>query len=274
MGSNIRVVMSKLQRKSPIRFAKQLLINHHEQIRWCLPNRYFPVPVPGGKIYLNLKESSMMLERCFWLYEQEKTRAVRHFLKPGGTFVDAGANKGDFSLLAAKIIGAHGKVVCVEPEPINFQWLSRSVVLNGYENIKLHNLALSDHDGEAVLHLGAKSGFHTLLSGAPERDLGSLTVETRTLDGLLRDAGMDSVNIIKIDVEGSELPVLRGAAETIRANSGIVILLDLHPSLGVNVVEVFDLLASLGLCVCQMHPPYDVPAVPTQEIYDVVAKRA
>jgi len=266
--------MPKLLRKSPVRFAKRLLINHHDKIRWCIPDRYFVCSAPGGKIYLNIKESSMMLERCFWLYEPEKTKAVQNFLRPGDSFVDVGGNKGDFALLAAKIVGPRGKVICVEPEPKNFGWITRSVQLNGYENIQLCNVALSDHDGEAALHLGAKSGFHTLLSGAPERDHGFVKVKTRTLDGLLRDSKIQSVNILKIDVEGAELQVLRGAAETIRANPHLVVLLDLHPSLGVNVAEVFDFLASLGLSVFQMRSPYNLPALPTREIYDVVAKKS
>jgi len=216
----------------------------------------------------------MMLERCFWLYEPEKTRAVQNFLQPGGTFVDVGGNKGDFALLAAKTAGPKGKVVCVEPEPENFSWITRSVKLNGYDNIQLCNVALSDHEGEAALHLGAKSGFHTLLSGAPERDHGFVMVKTRTLDGLLRESKTDSVNILKIDVEGAELQVLRGAVETIRANPQLIIFLDLHPVLGVNVFEVFDFLSSLGFGVFEMHPPYDAPALPTREIYDVVARKS
>lgn len=265
--------MPNFLQKSPVRFAKWWLIDHHEQIRWCIPNRYFPFSVPGGKIYLNIKESSMMLERCFWLYEPQKTRALQHFLKPGGTFVDVGGNKGDFALLAARIAGPKGKVVCVEPEPTNFTWIERSVRLNRYSNIQVHNVALSDAEGEAVLHLGAKSGFHTLLKGAPERNHGSVTVKTRTLDSLLQGAGLDSVSVLKIDVEGAEVQVLLGATETIKANPQIVVLIDLHPFLGVNVKEAFDLMASLGLRTFEMRPPYDIPAVPNQEIYDVVARR-
>jgi FkbM family methyltransferase len=266
--------MPSILRKSPVRFVKRWLVDHHDRIQWCIPDRYFVFSVPGGKIYLNIKESSMMLERCFWLYEPEKTRAIQSLFKSGRTFVDVGGNKGDFALLAARIAGPSGKVVCVEPEPTNFQWISRSAELNGYKNIQLCNLALSDKDGEAVLHLGAKSGFHTLLDGAPERDRGLVNVETRTLDGLLAELKIPTVNVLKIDVEGAELQVLRGATATIATNPKMVILLDVHPFLGVNVAEVFDLLQSLGMRVCQMRPPYTEPAVPTQDTYDVVARTA
>jgi FkbM family methyltransferase len=215
----------------------------------------------------------MMLERCFGFYEPEKTRAVQSFLKPGDTFVDVGGNKGDFAFLAAKLVGENGRVVCVEPEPTNIGWIRRSAELNGYTNIDLCNLALSNKDGESLLHLGSKSGFHTLLSGAPDREHGSIEVKTRTLDGLLQELKINSLNVLKIDVEGAEFQVLQGAAQAIRANPSIIVLLDLHPSLGVDPREIFDLLASLGLTACQMRPPYNIPAAPQPDTFEVLARR-
>jgi FkbM family methyltransferase len=260
-------------KKSPIRFAKQVLINHHEAIRWLIPDHYFAFPGIGGRIYLNIKESSMMLARAFGLYELRKVKAVQSLLRSGDTFIDVGGNKGDFALLAAKITGDSGQVVCVEPEPTNCKWIRQSIQLNQYQNIDLWNVALSDHDSEALLYLGTKSGFHTLLSGQPERNQGCLKVTTRTLDALLKERKTSSVQMIKIDVEGAELQVLRGSVEVIKNNPDIVLLLDIHPFLGVDPVEVFDFLRSLGLTVCQMRPPYNVPATPHQGIDDVVARR-
>jgi FkbM family methyltransferase len=265
--------MQKLLEKSPACFAKRLAIKHHDSISWLIPDRYFVFSAPGGKIHLNIKESSMMLARALGLYEPEKTRAVQTLLNLGETFVDVGGNKGDFALLAAKITGENGKVVCIEPEPTNLSWIRRSIDLNGYKNIQLCNLALSDHDGESLLHLGTKSGFHTLMSGAPDRDRGSLKVIVRKLDSLLPELHVGTVNALKIDVEGAELQVLKGAAETIAANPQIVLFLDIHPFLGVNPSEVFDYLGFLGLTVCEMRQPYNLPATPHEGIFDIVARR-
>jgi hypothetical protein len=82
-------------------FAKRVLVNHHGVVSWLIPDRYFPYRLAGGRIYLNVKESPMMLARAFGMYEVEKMEAVRVLLRPGATFVDVGANKGDFTLLAA-----------------------------------------------------------------------------------------------------------------------------------------------------------------------------
>ena len=263
----------KLPITSPLHFAKQLLIEHHDRIRRLIPDRYFVFSVHGSKIHLNIKESPMMLQRALGLYEPAKTQAIQSLLKPGETFVDAGANKGDFALLASRIVGNNGKVVCIEPEPINFSWIGRSVHLNSYRNVQLCNLALSDHDGEALLYLGTKSGYHTLLSNAPGRSQNSLKVKVRTLDSLLPELGIPSVNALKIDVEGAELAVLKGAVKTISTNPKIVLFVDIHPLLGVNPPEVFEYLASLGLTLVQMSEPYNVPATPHDCIEEILARR-
>jgi len=265
--------VSDLLKKSPRRFAKRWLIDNHDRIRRFIPDRYFVFAEAGGNIYLNIKESPMMLARALGLYELEKTKAIQDLLKSRETFIDVGGNKGDFALLASKIAGGYGRVICIEPEPANCGWIQRSIDLNGYKNIRLCNLALNDHDGESLLYLGTKSGFHTLLPGAPERDQGSVKVRTRKLDSLLPELGVGPVNVLKIDVEGAELPVLKGAAETIRANPQIIVLLDIHPFLGVNPVEVFDCLNALGLTACRMCPPYNIPATPHGGNFDVLARR-
>ena len=100
-----------------------------------------------------------------------------------------------------------------------------------------------------------------------------LKVIVRKLDSLLPELQVGAVNALKIDVEGAELQVLKGAAETIAANPQIVLFLDIHPFLGVNPSEVFDYLGFLGLTVCEMRQPYNLPAMPHEGIFDIVARR-
>jgi FkbM family methyltransferase len=100
----------------------------------------------------------MMRARALGCCEFKKMNLVRNWLKPGATFVDVGSNKGDFTLLAAKVAGSDGKVLSFEPEPNNCYWIRKSIEANGYENIKLHDVALSAANGTASLYLGAKSG--------------------------------------------------------------------------------------------------------------------
>ena len=209
------------------------------------PDRYRPYRFAGGRIYLNLHESEMMVERALGQYEVRKRRLIERLLRPGMSFVDAGANKGDFTLIAARLVGDGGAVFSFEPEPINFQWLERSIALNEYRNVRAYNVALGDTEGPVQLHLGPLSGQNTLVAGIYE-EFGAKTVMTRTLDSVLREIDRPKIDMIKIDVEGWELPVLRGALDTIRSNGQAVVLLDLHPQLGADVPAVGSLLRSLG----------------------------
>lgn len=221
-----------------------------------VPNRYFPYRFAGGRIYLNIKESPMMLARAVGLYERNKTKAIRSFLTPGMTFVDIGANKGDFSLIAARIVGDSGRVLAFEPEPNNCEWIKKSIGLNGYPNITLHELALGDKNERAQLYLGYKSGWHSLLPSSPLCNTGTISVSKRTLDSVLEETSNVNVNLMKIDVEVAELEVLRGARQTLTTNRDIVLLVDVHALLGVNPVQVFDCLSELGFSIHEMRQPY------------------
>jgi FkbM family methyltransferase len=221
-------------------------------------NRYERYRVDGGLIYLNLHESPMMVQRAMGAYERQKTALIRRLVREGMTFVDVGANKGDFTLLAARLVGSSGQVISIEPAPENYSYLCRSIELNGYRNVRTFALALSDSEGSAKLRLAPTSGGHTL---APEQKIGDNTVavETATLDSLLARCGIDKVDVIKIDVQGWELQVLRGADRTLRSNGAAVLLLDLPPQpdkrsaigayaagLGLKLYSDFDFLAPVA----------------------------
>jgi FkbM family methyltransferase len=188
-------------------------------------DRYEIYRVEGGLMYLNLHESAAMVQRAMSAYEPAKHTLIRRHLRPGMTFIDVGANKGDFTLLAARLAGNSGKVISIEPEPENHSILQRSIELNNYTNIKVLRVALSDCDGSAMLQIGSTSGSHTL---SPEFDgLRTVAVATRTLDGVVAEQQLGSINMMKIDVQGLELAVLRGASRTLGANPRMILLLDL-----------------------------------------------
>jgi FkbM family methyltransferase len=236
---------------------KSLLLKTYPVWSSVMPGFYYPYKLEAGWVYLNIKESRMMLQRALGCYEESKHQAFKQFLRPGATFVDVGCNKGDFTLLASRLVGPQGHVLAFEPHPENCRWIRKSIRKNSYRNIDLYEMALSDVDGTAQLHLGEKSGFHTLLAGKPQREKGTINVQTRCLDSWLAEIGFDrSIDAIKIDVEGADLHVLRGARQTISRNPGIVVFLDVHPHLGVNPKEVCDFLRGFGLELFAEEPPF------------------
>jgi FkbM family methyltransferase len=127
-------------------------------------------------------------------------------LRPGDIFVDVGANIGALSLTAAGIVGKNGRVFAIEPHPKTVGYLRGNVMLNQVDNIEIIHAAVGDHEGR-VHFTSRRSDDQNYISNA------GIEVPLRTLDSLLPDA---PVRLLKIDVEGFELFVLRGAEDTLR----------------------------------------------------------
>jgi FkbM family methyltransferase len=229
-----------------VRRVRDALVRRHAALRPFLPRGYHAYPAPGGRIYLDVRESPMMLARVLRRYEAAKFDELRARLRPGAVFVDVGANKGDFSLFAARVMGDRGRVLAVEPEPHNADWIERSVERNGYASIEVARVALAERSGEATLFLGEKSGWHSLLSTDGVATTGAATVETQTLDELLAQRGIARVDMIKIDVEGAEGRVFDGAARTFGGGHAMTVLLDVHPGRGVDPVAIGSRLRAWG----------------------------
>lgn len=223
---------------------------------------------------MDIRESRAMLARVLGRYEQAKHQAIETLLRPGGTFIDVGVNKGDFSLLAARILGEAGQVLAFEPEPTNCHWIQRTITLNGYRNIQLYQVALSDRNGEAQLYIGAKSGWHTLVAHPKGGDQQAIRVTTRTLDDFLAEVGWERpVSMMKIDVEGAEMEVLRGASHVLDVNPRIVLLVDIHPEQGVDPRELCGYLEAKGFSIFREQPPFDIPLADSAGVKSVIARR-
>lgn len=155
-----------------------------------------------------------------WLgtYELEKQQAIASLLKPGDCFLDIGANAGFYTLLAARIVGPTGQVFAFEPLPLNQQKLQRHLALNQLANVSVINAAVCDRDGRAAFQAGIADECGGLSAS------GTLEVETVSLDQLWQAGRLRSPQLIKIDVEGAEDRVLRGAEALIRSTKPVILL--------------------------------------------------
>jgi len=252
---------------------KRALLRGWPLLHAVLPRRHRAHRFAGGRIYLDVAESPMMLARALGLYEIEKTEALRRFLRPGGVFVDVGGNKGDFALLAARLVGPAGKVFAFEPAPANCEWIERSIALNGYASIELFPIALGEREGEITLHLSTVSGHHSVVAGRSDDAGATVQVPVRTLDAVLAERGQPLVDVLKIDVEGADLSVLEGARRTLAANPDLVLLIDVHPHLGVDALALCALLQSLGFALYALERPFDRPLEPRADLLELLARR-
>ncbi len=151
-------------------------------------------------------------------FEAAERLFLRHFLKPGDTFVDIGANIGLFTITAARLAGPSGRVHAFEPARRTFDRLLENLRLNNFTNVSCHRLAVADQAGAATLTtpvdgFGAWSSFARPLEG---QSLSSEAVATVSWDHFATEHELvGRVAMMKIDVEGWEARVLAGAARTL-----------------------------------------------------------
>jgi FkbM family methyltransferase len=156
-------------------------------------------------------------------YEPETTILLASVLKPGDTFVDVGAHVGYFSVLAAALVGASGQVVSFEPEPGNYAQLIEHIRLNSFTQVLPIHCAAGATEGVFALHCNADNdGGHALwdVRHHPYNDRSRAAprahaVFVTTLDRVLGNVAPGRIKAIKVDVEGGEHAVLRGARLTL-----------------------------------------------------------
>ena len=140
-----------------------------------------------------------------------------------GVFVDVGAHIGKYGVMVGRQLSSRGRVIAIEPDPQNFSVLSRNIRANALANVTAVNVACGDLDGEAILHRDP----HDPIKHSIRADVGpGVKVGVRRLDSLLGELGVSVVDLLKLDAEGMEVPVLRGAQETLRRSPDIRIIVE------------------------------------------------
>lgn len=153
-------------------------------------------------------------------YEPATLRLLRAWLGPGRVFVDAGANAGVVTLAAATWVGPSGRVLAIEPSAREFARLADHVALNGLGQVTAIRAAVAATPGERVLRVAAapRGGLNTLGDRFAYPDMpmaGVELVEARPIDAMIAEADIDHVDVVKLDVEGSETDALEGAGGTL-----------------------------------------------------------
>jgi FkbM family methyltransferase len=142
-------------------------------------------------------------------------------LEEGMVFLDVGAHIGKYAVRAAVKVGDSGRVVAVEPDRDNFQLLVKNIALNGLRNCIPLRIAAYSSEGEITLFKGPSSAEH---STSEDFGKGSYKVRARVLDNVLTEIGVAGLDLIKIDVEGAEIDVLRGLEGTLRKGKARLIM--------------------------------------------------
>src|SRR5919107_1149702 len=164
---------------------------------------------------------------------------IEHFTpKQGDVVVDIGAHMGRYTIIGAKRVGTKGKIVAIEANPSNFEMLNRNIKLNRLTNIISLNNAVYSKETKIKLYLpGEELGdtiYNTIVSDRAKNEDKFVEVSANTLDYLLQLKGITDVNWVKIDVEGAEFEVLKGANKILSDSKDIALLIEVH---GKNTYE-------------------------------------
>ena len=171
-----------------------------------------------------------------------------NYLKPkeGDIFLDVGAHIGRYALLVAKMVGDSGKVLAIEPDPINFSILRENIELNKFHNVIALNIAAWSNEtklefflGEGSAHGSVKKTYADKLHGPRH---GYMKVSARPLDTVISEIGLGEISYIKIDVEGAEFEALKGLEQTLKKNSPRLIVEVLEE----NIDKVKEYVSGLG----------------------------
>ncbi|HXH72430.1 MAG TPA: FkbM family methyltransferase [Mariprofundaceae bacterium] len=189
----------------------------------------------GIRFELDLHEYIQKRIYAYQYYEPECVRAARRFMRQGGIVVDIGANIGQYSLLAAVRVGPAGRVLAFEPSPPILERLRRHLAINRVDNVEVVPCAVSDVAGTLSYYGPAQAG--NLGQGslvAPSdadgtRSHEALPVQAVRLDAELAARGIDTVDFVKIDVEGHEMAVLRSAEPWLRERRIRVLMVEISP---------------------------------------------
>lgn len=155
----------------------------------------------------------------FGTYEPELRDIFRTVLPLDGVVLDIGANVGWHTLLMARLVGDQGRVLAAEPNPSVRKRLLNHLKINRFEQVEVVPYAIADTDG-TVEFFGPEaddgdSGDGYVVSSGSTAQRGTIRVETKRLDAIVTAAQIKRLELIKIDVEGFEWPVLQGGEQTI-----------------------------------------------------------
>lgn len=218
LAEKLRILPSGTRGKA--RLARAIIGPAHDCHDVLVRDRFghrFVVPEIGSPIAFELLINGV--------YEPVELQLILAWLGPGSVFVDVGANIGCYSLPAADVVGPSGRVLAIEASPTICRYLERNVDLNEVHNIEIVPLAAGEHVGTVTFHEAPGHSFG-MGSIGPQFAAPPIQVPVSTLDALLQNRGIAHVDAIKVDVEGFELAVFRGARETLTRNNPPAVLFE------------------------------------------------
>ncbi|HKN74646.1 MAG TPA: FkbM family methyltransferase [Candidatus Acidoferrum sp.] len=254
--------------------AKRQYIALALRARRMFPEMAIPLRLPFGAWWL-AEKGALDHELMYDGFEEAEVRFVQRLLRPGMTVLDIGAHHGLYTLLTAKRVGRHGRVIAFEPSLRECRRLAQHVRVNRCKNVEVEACAVGDMSGEAELFMvdGFRDWGNSLRPPDVPEPTRVVRAPVRKLDDVLAERGIDHVDFIKLDTEGGELAVLEGARRLLQTAPRPAILAEVEDirtrPWGYPAREIMQLLARWNyrwFALSEMGTLY--PASPDDESYD------
>ena len=217
----------------------------------------------GATIECDLSD---LLQRCiyhFGVWEPHISALIESRLRPGDIFCDVGANIGYDSLLGSSVVGPTGKVIAIEASPTIYGRLLNNLRLNRVANVETVHVAITAEPGEIPIYKGHEwnSGAASIIESRGH-ELEAVVRGLPLLDALSAE-DRKHLRLVKIDVEGAELPILRQLADSMGEYSAeLEVIVEVTPDATPNagLQDVFDHFRTLGFSAWAVPNSYDVTA--------------
>lgn len=215
----------KLRRSQPFRSYRRYLINYVTK-----NYRSDFVEIDGHKIFLDENDSlRLSLKGSYGKFE---TEFLKNEIKKGDTVLDLGANIGYYTLLMARLVGKEGKVYAFEPEPDNFELLTKNVKTNGYTNVVLEQKAVSNKSGKVKLFLSEEhKSDHQIIGSTENRNF--VEVDAVSLDDYFNNS--EQISFIKSNIQGAEGLAIQGMSDIFRRSENMKMIVEFFPLLLKNI---------------------------------------
>jgi FkbM family methyltransferase len=189
----------------------------------------------------------------YWV-DWEEFNLIKNYIKSGDTVFDIGANMGFYTIWMSKFIG-NGKIHAFEPDSENFERLKKNIKINNLiKNVVANKIALSNLNGIISFTKGLDGENHI----ADSSNQNTLQLQSQKIDSYLKDLSINpSITYMKIDVEGFEYAVLKGADAILLNNQIEIIQIEINKTIsnsGKSITDLLDLLNEYQYSLCR----YDV----------------
>lgn len=208
-------------------------------------------------------------------YEEQEQLFIERFLKPDMIVLDVGAHVGFYTLLASRQVRDRGFVVAFEPSLRERRRLRWNLAMNRCRNVRVESLALGDYNGQADFYvvLGKETGCNSIRPPSINDPIRRITVPVMTLDNYLSQSQIRAVDLIKLDVEGAELAVLKGASGLLAKQPRPVFMCELEDlrtePWNYKARETYEFLSEAGFSWFSVRPGGDLqPALKKSDFHE------